>query len=386
MHREILDQRLGRRGILTGALLAGAALALEACTGPQEERPYTDLGGPGIQQNITPGPEPTPKPGITSVYLPTWYTPAQYASVTKNLGPTVSSINRVHLAYATPNPSGAIDLNLPKVPKGATELLKAGLFKDTGLSVAVGGPDTTVAGWSAAFADTARFGRNARDLIDRLEQLFRRTVHLDLNISVHPQVPDEITNLVRASRTAIDGMSSSGVHELSLAVQPFPVDRLDMGDDGVNDHVHTFRLMTYDENGPWSNKSGPIADIDWTSKALLNWSSSVAGEDHKLQVGFPSYGCLFPGAKHEGDDFKRPRDTRGLFIPYNQIPRGSIDDNSALLTTSGKIGNDYVSCLSPNVIGQQTAEIRNKYPRLGGWFFWAADGLTADHIKATSNA
>ncbi|HSW66157.1 MAG TPA: glycoside hydrolase family 18 protein [Bacillota bacterium] len=385
MYREVYNQPLSRRGFLTAGALASAAVLLEACSGPEE--PYPSTVSPGVQPGITTRPEPTPELGITSVYLPTTYTPAQYAGVAKNLLPAAIGIDRVHLAYAVPAPDGSISMDVPKLPKGASGMLKAEPFKNTELSVAIGGPDTTVAAWSSAFADTARFGRNAGVLIDKLEQLFGRAVHLDLNIGVRAQDPQEITNLVRASRTALENLSSSAVHQLSLVVQPLSkVDQLNTSSDGIIGIVDTFRLAAYDQNGPWSSKSGPIADNPSTTKAILDWSTRLAGKVDKLQFGFPSYGYRFPGAKHEGEDFKRPKDTASLLIPYNQIPQDSIGDDTILLTSSGKIGSDYVSCLSPAVIAEQAAEIRDKYPRIGGWFFWAADGLTADHITATSRA
>jgi spore germination protein YaaH len=347
--------QLTRRNMLTLlALGAGAALSASAsaCTSSQP-------------------PEPT-APRITA-YLPTWLPEAHYLTTQNALNSTNDTIDRIHLAFAIFNQEDAV-VSPPPLPPGLIQLAQ-NLPATTDLSLSIGGATARETAWQAAWVSHQRFAKSIDNTRLALEDIFQRPIHIDINCEA-AMPGNTLTDIVHAVR---DSLGKDRQLSMAVAADPAP-GAFNMQPGQLGDVVQTFRIMTYDKHGPWSKTAGHIATGPWVLSAIDAWVQR-AGSAARIEVGYPAYGYIYPGARQAGDAFSNHA-TEGNTILFKDIPSDSVRNNLEGLTSEAIVDNNWTSCLSPQIIAYIAAEIRHRHPRLGGSFFWSMDGLTPAHISA----
>jgi hypothetical protein len=316
-----------------------------------------------------------------AAYLPDWLDEAAYNQFSN------IKIGEAIISFAIPDANGNVIAADPlgTAAAGAIHKLHMNGAQITEGIGGYGGDNASHAGILAGFKKglekPAAFAKSVASVAAETEQI------ADLpKGSVAVAIDFEYPNQEQAQElpTLVNELHKQGIHNIDMAVAaegenaaPIQAVAKQLVQAGVVLHV-----MTYDENGPWSDAVGPLADGAWVKSSIANWVQA-AGDATHIKVGLPTYCYQYVGVTSDGlFDADKTNAANADPVQYKDLPKGIIRDDMDNLTSSGvDAKGNHFECVSPAVAGKIVKDLRQTYPKLGA-FVWDIRGLN----KAYSDA
>ena len=131
-------------------------------------------------------------------------------------------------------------------------------------------------------------------------------ISVDLE-SLAPRDRDGLTRFLADLRSDLPHAASLSVClEAATSLGEYAGDGYDLR--GIAAHVDRIVLMTYDDNGPWDSRPGPIGPLGWQTQAARTLTKIVPRE--RVLLGVADYGYMWPS--HTGDNLPVARIRRSV--------------------------------------------------------------------------
>ncbi len=366
-----------RRRFVAG-LSALAVAALAGCSGdqPQPEVAQTSLE-PGIPDAAADTSSPTVSDSssalsggerVRGIYVPTWI---DYTTVATDV--PADSFNRLLVSFAEPRNNSQIEFDQGN--GSYADFIGRTATQAAVISLSVGGwgeaheHDDILASFKHFSAEPNRFADLVAERMQTVAaHIGRRVNAIDIDWE-YPETPDDINTLLAGLRAVVPSDT-----QLSIAVPSWDHPAY-FGNQAIDELADYFKLMSYDYDLGEQIIDGSIAPMDEVMNSVRLWSGEVPV--HKLVVGLPNHAHFFRGAKGLGSAAHAVTE-----LQYPELDQAKVaaiplsDSDPGYVSTEGWVSVAPVQHLE-TIVQSASAE----QPNLGGYFYWSAAGITAEHAQ-----
>ncbi|CAH6718658.1 sporulation-specific chitinase 2 [[Candida] jaroonii] len=277
------------------------------------------------------------------------------------------------------------DLEMPLSGPGGSTLGLVNVFKQLKVKYPKLKVSFSIGGWGAneSFKVVARNEHLVTEFARSCGEFLRNYEFDGIDIDwEYPQTTEEgkqFLNMIRLVKQEMNRVKPGSSLSIAAPAGDDNIKHLRIGD--MNQYLDRWNLMCYDFTGSWSQKSGYHSNLyGFNGDNSLNTSEVVhkyikqGASTHKIIVGMPLYGRIFPGTKKIGTPFDTSKIQGEGTIDYKQLPLpGSQEvfddkaisvycyDNSQLITYDNS-----------TTIRYKAEFIKNNH--LGGGMFWDSAG------------
>ena len=376
---------------------AGAATALVGCSGEQattndtsdqvvDQPPAADTPTTTSETALPPQATTTEATAANAtgsgqtyqrgLYVPVWVD--QYRSEMASL--PAQSFDRLFLAFCEPRSSEQqpANLNLDYKPSGRAyvDLIGRLATPSTLISLAIGGwggsdevHTDILRGFKHAANDPATFTKQVGELTKRIEGETGLVINgLDMDYEF-PDAPKDINPIAESLKSAFP------VKQLTVTVPSFIGDAYSNNDRlwQTADHVN---IMTYDYDLDGNTVTQSLAPTGLAVDSIQRWVELI-GDPQKLHVGLPAYAHRFVGATALGATYRSSNE-----VPFNQLDPAKLATIGAHDSQPHYIdGDSLVSVMPPRNLRETINQVITNHPNIGGFFYWSAEGMTAEHTS-----